>query len=89
MSHGTFRRRSRITSTIVGRQTFLSVVRDCLDVITAGNAQLQAFVAQGAIRRAEELDRRIAASGPVDDMPITVKIGKPPRRTSRCQAKRG
>jgi aspartyl-tRNA(Asn)/glutamyl-tRNA(Gln) amidotransferase subunit A len=72
-----------------GKTSSRSVVRNCLDAIAAENARLHAFVevfADGAIRRAEELDRHLAASGPVGPLhgvPVAVKDlaefdGRPP-----------
>ncbi len=62
-----------------GQLSALSVVRRCLEAINAENGKLHAFVevfAEGAIRRAEELDRVAAQRGPVGPLhgvPIAVK----------------
>jgi len=62
-----------------GQRSALSIVRRCLDAINAENGKLHAFVevfAEGAIRRAEELDRVAAQRGPVGPLhgvPIAVK----------------
>lgn len=62
-----------------GQQSARSVVRRCLDAIDAENSKLHAFVevfADGAMQRAEELDRVAAQRGPVGPLhgvPIAVK----------------
>lgn len=78
-----------------GRTSSRSVVRNCLDAIAAENGRLHAFVevfAEGAMRRAEELDRHLAASGPVGPLhgvPVAVKDlaefdGRSPGFGSKC-----
>ena len=62
-----------------GQLSARSVVRRCLDAINAENSRLHAFVevfAEGAMQRAEELDRVAAQRGPVGPLhgvPIAVK----------------
>lgn len=78
-----------------GKTSSRSVVRDCLDAIAAENGKLHAFVevfAEKAMRRAEELDRHLAASGPVGPLhgvPVAVKDlaafdGRSPGFGSKC-----
>jgi aspartyl-tRNA(Asn)/glutamyl-tRNA(Gln) amidotransferase subunit A len=62
-----------------GLRSSRSIVRQCLDAINAENEKLHAFVevfSEGAMRRAEELDKHAAGSGPVGPLhgvPIAVK----------------
>jgi len=78
-----------------GRSSSRSIVRQCLDAIEAENDRLHAFVevfAERAMRRAEELDRIAAASGPIGPLhgvPIAVKDladfeGRPAGFGSKC-----
>lgn len=78
-----------------GKTSSRSVIRSCLDAIAAENGKLHAFVevfAEGAMRRAEELDRHLARSGPVGPLhgaPIAVKDladfdGRSPGFGSKC-----
>jgi aspartyl-tRNA(Asn)/glutamyl-tRNA(Gln) amidotransferase subunit A len=80
-----------------GQTTSRSIVRQCLDAIAAENGKLHAFVeifAEGAMRRAEELDTQLVRSGsagPLHGVPIAVKDladigGRSPGFGSKCYA---